>query len=156
MPPNPHFTTQKADGSLTPVVGNEDSLWVFCSLWRACCQAQDVRERSQQPAFSIGVSLNIPVTVLFDEEGSPEYWLITTDEGRLRGLGINSVLPNHALHDPSEKIGEGVRYAVDAMRQFWYSVHRGSSSTVGNPVCIVSASSIFLGFTRPRIISNII
>lgn len=127
-------------------VSDESSLWIFRKLWFACFRPDSprMRERSNpSPFYSTGIKLNIPTTVLFDEDGSPRYWLFTSGEGRLCGLEMGSVLPNHEKYSRGRYTTSGdLRHAVNVMQKFWEHVSGGSCSTADKtPMCCVSTSN---------------
>lgn len=116
-------------------VSDESSLWIFRKLWYVCFRSNYPRlqERSNpSPFYSTGIKLNIPTTVLFDEDGSPRYWLFTSAEGRLWGLEIGSAVPNHKANYSCGRYttSEDVRHVVIVMQEFWEHVNGGSSLTV--------------------------
>lgn len=133
-------------------VSDESSLWIFRRLWYACFRSDPprMRERSNPSPFSsAGIKLNIPTTVLFDEEGSPRYWLFTSAEGRLRGLNMGSVFPsNEAYYSRGRYTTSGdVRHTVIVMQEFWEHVNGGSSLTADKgPMCCVSTSNCYCSF----------
>lgn len=132
MEPTPSLRSEMTNTSNTPR-SESGSLWVFRQLWRAGC-LPNLDEGA--PSFYTGIRLRVAATILIDDDGWPQWWLTTTQEGRLRGQKLMST-PRGAQDGQRAEPHKRMRHAVDIMRQFWEHTNNGGPVSTGGPTCIV-------------------
>lgn len=122
---------------------DRDSLWVFRKLWIAS-RRRSAREfgnpLSPGPLslFEGGIKFNVAPTVLFDNELRPQSWLITTSQGRLRGLTL-ALAHGSSQHSLRVRERQEIVDTIYVMQHFWEHVNHGHHWSDDGPTCIVSA-----------------